>query len=180
MEFNFIESMNAKPKPFLKWAGGKTQLLETIHNSLPKDIYESKFTYVEPFVGSGAVLFSMINNFSTLDRVVINDINSDLINCYFTIKDNVTHLISELKELEFKYYTFKDKPEDRKEFYYLKRSEFNSRNCDIIIQSSLFIFLNRTCFNGLYRVNRNNNFNVPIGSYVTPQICDSKNLFSVS
>ena len=72
-------------KPFLKWAGGKTQLITAIENSLPKEILNKKFTYIEPFVGSGAILFWMLNNFPKLEKAVINDINSDLINAYKTI-----------------------------------------------------------------------------------------------
>ncbi len=99
---------------------------------------------------------------------------------YKTIKTNVNKLIEILKNWEIEYHKFKELPEDRKVYYYEKRSLFNSRETDNITHSALFIFLNRTCFNGLYRVNRSNGFNVPIGSYKTPMICDSENLKAVN
>lgn len=175
-----IRISNNKPKPFLKWAGGKTQLLDTIHASFPIEIANNKFTYIEPFVGSGAVLFSIINSFPNLEKAVINDVSSDLINCYKVIRKNVNELINILESLEKEYHQFKSKPGERKMYYYSKRELFNSRKSDLNMQAALFIFLNRTCFNGLYRVNRNNSFNVPIGSYLTPMICDEQNLLTVS
>ncbi len=174
-----INQKNNKVKPFLKWAGGKTQLLNEIEKSLPFKITNTDFTYVEPFVGSGAVLFWMLNNFPNMEKAVINDISSDLINCYRIIQCDVNELIYILKNLEKEYYNFKENTEGRKEYYYSKREIFNSRTSDKLLQAALFIFLNRTCFNGLYRVNRNNKFNVPIGSYITPMICDENNLIAV-
>lgn len=167
-------------KPFLKWAGGKTQLISQIKAQLPDNIYQGKFIYVEPFVGSGAVLFWMLNEFPNIERAIINDINSDLINCYLTIKNDVIKLVEILKIWEVEYYSFEENQEAKKEYYYEKRFLFNSRQSDQITQSALFIFLNRTCFNGLYRVNRKNEFNVPMGSYKKPQICNEQNLLLVS
>ena len=89
----------SEPKPFLKWAGGKTQLISSIQSSLHPDILNRKFTYLEPFVGSGAIMFWMINNFPNMEKAVINDINADLINTYRTIAVNPTELISVLKDL---------------------------------------------------------------------------------
>jgi DNA adenine methylase len=165
-------------KPFVKWAGGKSQLINEIDKAIQKS-KKDKFTYIEPFVGGGAVLFWILENFPYLEKVVINDINTDLITTYKTIKNNVIELIRILKDWEKEYHTFKELPEDRKEYYYKKRELFNSRTEDNITHSALFIFLNRTCFNGLFRVNQNNGFNVPIGSYKTPMICDEGNLQSV-
>lgn len=170
-----------KAKPFLKWAGGKTQLLDSIYNSLPSPIKkDNHFTYIEPFVGSGALLFSFLNHFPNLEKAIINDSNTDLIICYRTIKENVYKLIEVLKVLENEYHRFKDDFEERKKYYYTKRDLFNTRISDNSTQTALFIFLNRTCFNGLYRVNKSNFFNVPIGSYKAPMICDSQNLIAVS
>ena len=166
-------------KPFLKWAGGKTQLIDEIKKSLPKDILKSNFTYIEPFVGSGAVLFWMINNFPNLQKAVINDINEDLINCYKVISSKPKELISILKILQNEFHLLKDK-NAKQEYYYQKREIYNLRKETKIKQASLFIFLNRTCFNGLYRVNKNNHFNVPIGSYTNPTICDEENILNVS
>jgi DNA adenine methylase len=167
-------------KPFLKWAGGKTQLLSEIEKSLPKEIKANKFTYIEPFAGSGAVLFWMLNNFPNLEKAVINDINSDLINVYKIVALQPKKMISILKELQKQFHELQSNVERKKEFYYEKRDLYNTRNSDKTTQAALFIFLNRTCFNGLYRVNRNNFFNVPIGSYNFPMICDEENILAVS
>lgn len=167
-------------KPFLKWAGGKTQLISEIERVIPNEIKKSKFTYVEPFVGSGAILFWMLNNFPKMEKAVINDINGDLINTYKTIASNPKELISILEILQYEYHSLDLKPEEKKEYYYQKRETYNRREIEQSGQAALFIFLNRTCFNGLYRVNKNNGFNVPMGSYKTPMICDAKNIFSVS
>ncbi|MCD6184936.1 MAG: DNA adenine methylase [Deltaproteobacteria bacterium] len=166
-------------KPFLKWAGGKTQLLNDIENNFPYK-KNDEFSFVEPFVGSGAVLFWVLNNFPNLKSAVINDINEDLINSYKTIKSNVTELISILRKYESEYHFLSEQIEEKKEYYYDKRNLFKTRESDQTTQAALFIFLNRTCFNGLYRVNKKNEFNVPIGSYKKPMICDESNLLSVS
>lgn len=167
-------------KPFLKWAGGKTQLLSTINSSLPKEILNKSFTYIEPFVGSGAVLFWMLDSFPNIKHVVINDANADLMNTYKIIAVKPNELISNLKTLETEYHTLQNFEERKQLYYYEKRTLYNARNSDQTMQAALFIFLNRTCFNGLYRVNRNNEFNVPIGRYNKPMICDEQNILAVS
>tara|TARA_R110002072_G_scaffold287464_3_gene453103 strand:+ start:6695 stop:7603 length:909 start_codon:yes stop_codon:yes gene_type:complete len=167
-------------KPFLKWAGGKTQLISVIQNSLPNVLINQNFTYIEPFVGSGAVLFWMLRTFPNMERAVINDINKDLINTYRVIATQPNELISILKEFQKEYHSLSDNAEMKKEYYYEKRTQYNLRNLNSTDQAALFIFLNRTCFNGLYRVNRNNLFNVPIGSYKKPTICDTENILAVS
>lgn len=167
-------------KPFLKWAGGKTQLINDIEKALPKDIYREKFTYIEPFVGSGAVLFWMLNNFPNLQKAVINDINEDLINTYKTIASRPKELISILQILQNEFHRLEGQDELKKEYYYSKRELYNRRKEEQSGQAALFIFLNRTCFNGLYRVNKNNGYNVPMGSYKKPTICDAKNILAVS
>ena len=166
-------------KPFLKWAGGKTQLIEEIKNNLPEIVFREPFTYIEPFVGSGAVLFWLLNHFPNMKKAVINDINKELIDTYDTIANSPQQLISVLEDLQNKYYILEDE-EAKKNFYYEKRNLFNIKSEEKLIQSALFIFLNRTCFNGLYRVNRKNEFNVPIGSYKRPLICDKENILAVS
>ena len=167
-------------KPFLKWAGGKTQLITEIERVLPNEIRNSKFTYVEPFVGSGAILFWMLNNFPKMEKAVINDINEDLINTYKTIASNPKELISILEILQNEYHSLDLKIEEKKEYYYQKREIYNKREIEQSGQAALFIFLNRTCFNGLYRVNKNNGYNVPMGSYSKPTICDANNILAVS
>ena len=170
--------MNRKSaKPFLKWAGGKTQLISEIEKNLPNSNID---TYVEPFVGSGAVLFWVLNEFSRLRKAVVNDINEDLINTYKTIQSTPEELISILEILQEEYHSLDNLAEEKKEYYYQKRELFNKREKNRIMHSALFIFLNRTCFNGLYRVNRKNEFNVPMGSYKKPTICDKSNLMAVS
>ncbi|AWM14127.1 modification methylase [Flavobacterium sediminis] len=167
-------------KPFLKWAGGKSRLLPEIKKLLPINFENKNITYIEPFVGGGSVLFWMLNNYSNIERIIINDINSDLINTYKVIKKFPNELIEILKVYQEKFYSFEKDKDSRKEFYMNQRSLFNLRSSDNLTQAALFIFLNRTCFNGLYRVNKNNNFNVPIGSYITPLICDEVNILNVS
>jgi DNA adenine methylase len=167
-------------KPFLKWAGGKTQLINDIERSLPQDIISSRFTYVEPFVGSGAVLFWMLSNFPKIEKAVINDINEDLINVYHVIAARPNELISILESLQEEYHHLEPDLAKKKEYYYQKRDLYNTRRSDKTIQAALLIFLNRTCFNGLYRVNSKNQYNVPIGSYKRPTIYDKSNILAVN
>ena len=167
-------------KPFLKWAGGKKQLISEIEKVLPKNIFKENFTYIEPFVGSGAVLFWMLNNFPNLKKAVINDINEDLINTYRIIASRPKELISILQILQNEFHGLEGQDEAKKEYYYSKRELYNTRKEEQSGQAALFIFLNRTCFNGLYRVNRKNEFNVPMGSYKRPTICDKENILAVS
>jgi len=168
-----------KAKPFIKWAGGKSQLLKTIYANLPDNILDGNFTYVEPFLGSGAVMFFMLNNFKNIENLIVNDLNTELINTYKTIQNIPDKLIEVLTLYQTEYHSI-EKEEFKKEFYYKKRELFNSRIESDLIQSALFIFLNKTCFNGLYRVNSKNEFNVPIGSYSKPLISDAYNIKQVS
>ena len=167
-------------KPFLKWAGGKTQLIKDIERTLPTKITKEKFTFIEPFVGSGAVLFWMLNNFPKLEKAVINDINEDLINTYKTIASNPKELISILEILQNEFHNLEGSEENKKLYYYQKRELYNTRKEEQSGQAALFIFLNRTCFNGLYRVNSKNLYNVPMGGYKKPTICDKENILAVS
>ena len=143
-------------------------------------LLKDEFIYIEPFVGSGAVLFWMLNNFPNLKKAIINDINGDLINTYKVIATYPHKLIQVLELFQNEFYLLEDKIDEKKEYYYKKRTLYNTRKEDIITQAALFIFLNRTCFNGLYRVNKNNEFNVPMGSYKRPTICDKENIVAVS
>ena len=119
-------SSNKIAKPFLKWAGGKTQLISDIEKSLPYDISNKKFSYIEPFVGSGAVLFWMLNNFPNMQKAVINDINTDLINTYKTIASKPKELISILQILQNEFHALENKPEEKKEYYYKNKHLFVS------------------------------------------------------
>lgn len=164
----------------MKWAGGKGQLISEIQKSLPGNFGKTRSTYIEPFLGSGAVLFWMLNNFDSISKVVVNDINTELINAYRVIANYPKDIIKMLLEFEGEYHSLENKPDEKKSYYYLKRELYNSHPEDRVLLAALLIFLNKTCFNGLYRVNRNNQFNVPIGSYKKPMICDKQNILAVS
>jgi DNA adenine methylase len=165
-----------KAKPFIKWVGGKGQLLEQLETLLPNDFDNWKdATYIEPFVGGGAMLFHILQKYPNINHAVINDINHDLIVCYCTVRDNVEELISSLKDIEQHFHSLPN-IETKREMFINCRSRYNEKNLNNIENTTLFFFLNRTCFNGLYRVNRKGLFNVPYGKYLTPQICDETTL----
>lgn len=166
-------------KPFLKWAGGKSQLIGDIQLRLPNYATSQDFCMVEPFLGGGAVSFWALSNLKHLQQLIINDYNQDLINVYKVIQKDIHSLISELEQLQNNYDKLLDK-EAKAPFFYAKREIFNQRNLDSVGQASLFIFLNKASFNGLYRVNRKNQFNVPIGSYRKPIFLDKELLLAVS
>lgn len=169
-------------KPFLKWAGGKRQLLPEILSRLPENIEETDI-YVEPFVGGGALLFQMIERYN-FKEIHIFDINLELINCYRQIQESVDRVIHHHELLISKYPEGGDR---RDEFYYNIRNKWNS-NLDIESMSSdekservaEMIFLNKTCFNGLFRLNRKGEFNVPTGRYKKPSFTNSEELIKVS
>lgn len=162
-------------KPFVKWVGGKTQLLGDIKKTLPRDLSQrAGMTYVEPFVGGGAVLFWILQEYPNITRAIINDINAELICTYQVIKSDVDSLIIELNRLQTEYLPLDEV--FRKEYFLAQRERFNQRNSSEVETAALFIFLNRTCFNGLYRVNSKGAFNVPHGRYSNPKICDEETL----
>ena len=165
-------------KPFIKWVGGKSQLLEEIREKYPSKIEK----YCEPFVGGGAVLFDVLNTFQP-NEVLINDINKELINTYSQIKNNCEGLISQLSEIQSIYK--KHSLEENKEFFYEKRARYNELKVngnegENLEKAVLFIFLNKTCFNGLYRVNSKGLFNVPFNNAKNPLLCDEANLKACS
>lgn len=175
-------------KPFLKWAGGKNQLLPVFNQRLPKHIVEKKTieTYVEPFVGGGAMFFNLKRNYK-IKESVLSDINQELIMAYHVIKNDHEELINLLLNLEEHH--LKMNEEGRKENYYYIRKEYNSRFKDMdftnynkgwVERTSYLIFMNKTCFNGLYRQNKQGEFNVPFGRYKNPKICDSENILLVN
>lgn len=170
----------AKAKPFIKWVGGKSQLIEQLEALLPADFAEREnVTYIEPFVGGGAMLFYMLQTYPNIKSAVINDINPDLTLCYQVVRDSPTELVNSLNEIQTEYYSLVTEVE-RRAFFLKQRELFNSKSLGIIDNTVLFFFLNRTCFNGLYRVNKSGHFNVPFGKYVTPTICDAKTIYSDS
>ena len=147
------------PKPFVKWAGGKRQIIDILIKNIPDNFG----TYIEPFVGGGALFFELKPH-----RAIISDINAELINAYLVIKDNVEDLIESLK-----------KHKNEKSYYYKLRS-LNPDTLSPVERASRFIYLNKTCYNGLYRENSKGQFNVPFGNYKNPKICDEENLRAVS
>ncbi|WP_298533608.1 DNA adenine methylase [uncultured Treponema sp.] len=160
--------------PFVKWVGGKSQLLKEIRIKYPSQIEK----YCEPFVGGGAVLFDVLQKFQPKE-VLINDINTELINAYTQIRDNREDLIFQLSEIQAVYQNHTT--EENKEFFYEKRTRYNELKIsgteqENLEKAALFIFLNKTCFNGLYRVNSKGLFNVPFNNARNPLLCDEENL----
>lgn len=174
--------MSEKARPFVKWAGGKGSLISQLSNFYPYELKNGIIErYIEPFVGGGAVLIDILQNYDVRQAYAF-DINMDLINAYNVIKNNVEELITNLKRMETEYLQLEQ--EERKNYFYNIRNEYNDytlqENEQNVQRASQFIYLNRTCFNGLYRVNRDGKFNVPVGSYKNPTICDEKNLRNLS
>ena len=186
------EKMLQKAKPFVKWAGGKTQILGEIRKRYPARIEK----YCEPFVGGGAVLFDVLQK-SRPEKILINDINQNLVNTYEQVKSNVDGLCKKLNQLQNQYLSKSD--DEKKSLFYEKRKRFNEiklnkkENNNTVVEienrvivgldptifiekAVLFIFLNKTCFNGLYRVNKKGEFNVPFNNAKNPLICDEENL----
>ena len=162
-------------KPFLKWAGGKTQLLPVLDAHLPARLTQAEdVTYIEPFVGGGAMLFHMLQKYSNIHQAVINDLNPRLINAYRVIRNTPEELIEHLAEIQAIFYELHDNSL-QKEFFLGFRERFNNEQ-----MTAILIFLNRTCFNGLYRENAKGKFNVPFGRYVNPTICDRDTIMANS
>ena len=185
--FKLIKEADLNVKPFLKWAGGKSQLLEQINQYLPDELEKGLITrYVEPFVGSGAVFFYIAKLYDISDFFIL-DVNEELILAYKTIQNNVEELIDILSGIQIKYLSLDETK--KKDYYYYIRSLFNLQrnkldfqryNQDWVERTAQLIFLNRTCFNGLFRVNSKGYFNVPMGRYKNPLICNPENLREVS
>lgn len=158
--------IDAKPKPFVKWVGGKRQLLKQFRtmNLYPPEKFNSKTSrYFEPFVGGGAVFFDLLPDYAYL-----SDLNFELVTTYNVIKSNLEELVKSLNKHEYN----KD--------YFLCIRAMDVENLSEVEIASRFIYLNRTCFNGMYRVNSKGHFNVPFGKYANPLICDEVNLRKVS
>jgi DNA adenine methylase len=161
-----------RPLPILKWAGGKSQLLDTLESNFPT----SFGTYFEPFLGGGAVFFRLAS-MGKITRAVLADLNKDLINCYVAVRDRTDQLLAQLQQLQR--HTL-----DKRFYYQTARKRFNEIQLQTglegdVEKASLLLYLNKTCFNGLYRVNRKGGFNVPWGQYKNPRIYNEKNLRAV-
>lgn len=155
-------------------------MLPTIDSFLPDTFRrERNITYIEPFVGGGAMLFYMLQTYPNIQRAIINDINPHLVNTYIAIRDTPFFLIDALKEIESYYRSLGDY-EEKKAYYLSIRDKFNFGGMSSIEEASYMIFMNRTCFNGLYRENSKGKFNVPFGKYTNPTICDDALIVSDS
>ena len=166
-------------KPFVKWVGGKSQLVEEIEKMLPSCGNGFPTKYAEPMVGGGALLFSILSKYD-FRELYISDINAELMNAYCVIRDDVENLIDKLNEMQMLFLPMDEN--GRKYFYYTVRKKFNDTSLSeetAVDKAAEFIFLNKTCFNGLYRVNRKGEFNVPMGAYKNPTICDDENLRNI-
>lgn len=169
-----------KVHPFVKWAGGKTQLLDVLKSNLPSGIGTTITKYAEPFVGGGAFLFSLLEEYR-FEEIYISDNNKELMSVYQTIRDNCTELLSALNILQNEYNGLS--AELQEQFYYEKRDEFNTvelTETTSVQKAALFIFLNKSCFNGLFRVNKKGKYNVPFGKRKSISICDGYNLTKIS
>lgn len=167
-------------KPFVKWVGGKSQLIDELEKMLSANEEKTFTKYCEPMVGGGALLFNVLSKYD-FEELYISDINLELINAYNAIKNNVEKLITELKEMQLAFLPMDEN--GRKFYYYSIRDKFNTiklTDVTAINKAAYFIFLNKTCFNGLYRVNKKGQFNVPMGAYKNPTICDEENLLNIS
>jgi DNA adenine methylase len=174
------DTAGRKARPFLKWAGGKTGLLGEIRKEYPEGLGTRYTKYAEPFVGGGAVLFDVLGKYD-LDGVYIGDLNRELIATYRAVRDSVSELITALYDAEEEY--IRADEDTRKRIYISGRERFNGLKAagdESVEIAKLFIFLNRTCFNGLYRVNSGGAFNVPHGKNGNPTICDEDNLRKAS
>jgi DNA adenine methylase len=184
-----MKNGHPKAKPFLKWAGGKTQLLDAITCRLPPELERGAITrYVEPFIGSGAVFFQLARH-ATIPELFILDGNEELILAYKTLKTRCDAVVETLRSIQTDYYQLPS--DDQKVYFYKLRRNFNESKDAVNFESdkpglaavkrtTQLIFLNRTCYNGLFRVNSKGEFNVPFGSYKNPTICDAENLNAVA
>lgn len=178
---------NNRAYPFLKWAGGKRQLLPILEKNLPQELLSGKIeNYYEPFLGSGAMFFFLADKFF-FKNIFLSDTNSDLILTFNVIKHNVELLIDALEKQQEPYLILNSS--ERKQFYYSVRTDFNQEretfnytkyNRTWVNRAAKLIFLNKTCYNGLFRLNSKGEFNTPAGDYKNPKICDKANLHNVS
>jgi len=188
MQTTLFNTELTSAKPFLKWAGEKSQLLPEFEKRLPAFISKNRKikSYIEPFTGGGAIFFFLKRNFNVKNSFLF-DINPELIVGFKAIQNDATELIEILCQMEKEYH--KKSEGDRKEFYYYIRDSYNLQmndfdyenyNNEWIERASYLIFLNKTCFNGLFRQNKKGEFNVPFGRHKNPAICDKKNINEVS
>lgn len=188
MQVDLFNKPIVEARPFLKWAGGKKQLIDDIESRLPKEIKKSGKIekYFEPFIGGGAIFFHLVSNYD-IKEAYLYDINRELILVYNVIKNNPEKLIYHLSILADDF--LPRSQEDRKKYFLEVRALFNEDVADFnfdkysdehVRRAAYTIFMNKTCFNGLFRLNRKGEFNVPCGKYKNPLICDKENIRNVS
>ena len=174
-------------KPFLKWAGGKSQLLPQFEAHFPSQLAAGQIThYIEPFLGGGAVFLSIAQRYP-FQQAYLTDINPELILVYRVVQSDPADLIAQLQQHQKVYDVANE--EERARYFYAVRDQYNAQRTEInfnhytsawVTRAARMIFLNKTCYNGLFRVNGKGEFNVPFGRYKNPMICDAANLASVS
>ncbi len=187
LQLSTTEVKAKQAKPFLKWAGGKSQLLSQFEDLYPAELKQEKITrYIEPFIGGGAVFFEIAQKYK-MSSAYLYDVNPELILAYKVVQKNPEELIEQLYEVSQNYKALTE--EKRKGFYYETRNQYNLQRAyvdfrhysvDWISRSAMLIFLNRTCFNGLFRLNSKGEFNVPHGRYKNPRILNEENIIAVS
>jgi len=181
-----MDNLN-QAKPFLKWAGGKNQLLSQFENYYPSELRQGQIVrYLEPFIGGGAVFFEIMQKYS-IHSSYISDVNKDLILTYQVVQQQPTALLEDLEQYQKEY---DNTAEEKRNYLFLSvRKHFNSQRFAMnykkfsdnwIARAAQFIFLNKTCFNGLFRLNSQGEFNVPFGKYKKPKLLDSYNILAVS
>jgi DNA adenine methylase len=179
--------LSTKVKPFLKWAGGKSRLLSQLTRKLPVQLKLGSMTrYVEPFVGGGA-MFLHIASLHEIEEFVLSDINPEVILCYRTVQQDTDNLLTHLEEMQQQYNSVSFDAQER--LFYQVREQFNAELTSIDFNSitetgtkrvAQTIFLNHTCFNGLFRVNSKGKFNVPFGKYPSPTLYERSNLLEIA
>jgi DNA adenine methylase len=174
-------------KPFLKWAGGKSQLLSQLRACYPAGLATGEIRrYVEPFLGGGAVFLDIVQNYP-IEEIYLSDLNPELILAYTAVQRDPEQLIAHLLEHRRQY--FKRSDDEQKEYFYSVRAHYNAQKANIdfntyseqwAVRAADLIFLNKTCFNGLFRVNARGLFNVPFGAYKNPVLFDEQNIYQLS
>ena len=165
-------------QPFIKWPGSKSQHIHILTQALPVDFAEiPNVTYIEPFVGGGALLFHMLQTYPNIKHAIINDNNLDLIRAYNTVRDRAKELVAELKKIQKEFLPLDE--EERREYFNDRRDEFNERLAGGLRHSALFIFLNKTS-NANYRINSDGKFNGAYNHLLNPVICDERTIYADS
>ena len=187
MNIIFSMDIDMSVKPFVKWAGGKYKLFEQIRDKLPVELNKGEIKcYYEPFLGGGAMFFKLVQQYK-FDSIFLSDLNEELVLTYKVVQQNVFDLLDYLSQYKRKYDKLSDK--DKEAYYYEMRTSYNMQRFNVnfnkysdfyIPRAAQMIFLNKTCYNGLFRQNLKGEFNVPFGKNFNVQIVDANNLINIS